>query len=587
MSRYKLIVTFFLCMGLSGLWTQLSHQPVLALVATLLLLLAWKFIPKNPSVSADQLAPIGLRSIGWGVLLCLPTLFYFLLTFSQEFPFSGDHDHHLLMAMRLYPRQWILWAGLLLLGATFVLPSRLRACVLLWWPIAWVTSLAFVPAEEYLRYPAGQYLLAAPFNAIGWKFTSLDPLMGARLANVLALPIYLFILRPYFLRRWPDFFVVLLAGVFLWQKDWVYFTASNMLEPWALIFILLALEDAWLTNQAPWQAAGWAALACMFKEQSVFVLAPLLMICLWRDRSAEKMKASLLTAALLSFPFIFYYWARADFGVWRKVNLLPVSEAMTASAFDLLSAGWLAHLGTGGILVMVALITAAIAALIFSPRRIFLAAFFIMLLMSEWIYFADEISRSYLGYARFHYLSWPMLGLSLWALWELKPVSRVWASTLVLLLGLQIATSIDFYATAFEADYHRNYYERTSSPVFFPLKELLLKLPHKSTGHLVINNPLQTHHFSFALPMSSPWLKDFASVKLSPFPPCLCERPQHISLVLLPYEPVGTPATLKLPGAIDQARMRSCLASLKSSCSVVQTSLSRDGQLIGLMGRNL
>ena len=65
-------------------------------------------------------------------------------------------------------------------------------------------SFIFPPHFVFARYPATFYLLAAPLNVAADVLQWRSPVLANHITNALSVPVWLFLLRPIFVRRWPD-----------------------------------------------------------------------------------------------------------------------------------------------------------------------------------------------------------------------------------------------------------------------------------------------------------------------------------------------------------------------------------------------
>lgn len=265
-----------------GVWAQLDRLGpgiVVALAVTLLAL--WRhgdllfpgesFDPHLPVLPARRTAMLLV-----GLLCCAPVVVSLCLTWDQNFPFVGDHDYQLFASRHALEfwrvRGWVLFG--ILLGLAKV--PRLRRSGA--WPLlalggllAW--SFWVEPSPYFARYPGAFYLLAAPLNAVAQFMRWASPLDANRLTNALGLPVWLFLLRPLVVKRWPDVGALAFCLFFFWQKDVVYYFTSTYLEPWCIVFVLLAAEIL-LTRPAEqgWLACLLTGTAAAFKEQGILVL---------------------------------------------------------------------------------------------------------------------------------------------------------------------------------------------------------------------------------------------------------------------------------------------------------------------------
>ena len=224
------LMTFFL---VSSIWASSRLVGIVALAGALALLIAGRYVLEKGSKDIpDHIGTPGWIAVLAGLIVLLPVAAFLFLTWEQDFPFTGDHDYHLAKSVEALE----FWSG------RFV--PVLLLIIIVWWNALrsdgrpWVVPVVFILVAALgwwnmervtfaVRYPGSLYFLAIPFVSL-WQFLGADdPLNALRLTNALAIPVWLFVLRPLILRRWPDTAAVLFSIYFFLQKDVIYyFTAS-------------------------------------------------------------------------------------------------------------------------------------------------------------------------------------------------------------------------------------------------------------------------------------------------------------------------------------------------------------------------
>ncbi len=95
------------------------------------------------------------------------------------------------------------------------------------------------------RYPSSGYFVEIPLRLLVTGKGFGDPsLFVDRISMALSVPVWLFILRPLAVRRWPDLAILPFALCYFWQKDIVYWTASVDLEPWSIVLVMVAVPSS-------------------------------------------------------------------------------------------------------------------------------------------------------------------------------------------------------------------------------------------------------------------------------------------------------------------------------------------------------
>ncbi|MBV9557123.1 MAG: hypothetical protein JO254_08570, partial [Pseudolabrys sp.] len=357
-----------------------------------------------PSIDLKAPAIRALRptNVLIGSIIVVPLAASIVLGWNREFPFHGDHNFHI--RQTIYFAHW--WISPIAAAPLEVMPRALiensfRA--LLSNPLQLLTSRATIFAvilaasagcyrwhrlgalilavicftawglfehSIYYRYPGAWYFLAIPFLAPAYLTHNLE--LAGRLANALAPLAWLFLLRPYFIGRWPDFRILPLAAFVLWQQDVLYFFDSSYLEPWAVIFSLLAVELLIVNGRAAAPVAClMVGIAAAFKEPPILAL-PFVWLAgePWRGTWTERAK---LTGAGLAagFPFVLYFVARKSLTAAELAYNRPVSLQFDLTQMKAYAVEYLHHMSLSfdwgsRALAIVALVS--IPVLLFSKR---------------------------------------------------------------------------------------------------------------------------------------------------------------------------------------------------------------------------
>src|SRR5215510_183720 len=129
----------------TAVWLHLDHAGVLVTAAALVALAVAPHVPVPPAVDAapaPTLTRAGLvRSLPIAALIALPILIELIATLHEEFPFSGDHLHHVLtgVAVRAF---WLKHLGSVLAFAWIPYLLR-RKGVRYWAALSFVALIAW------------------------------------------------------------------------------------------------------------------------------------------------------------------------------------------------------------------------------------------------------------------------------------------------------------------------------------------------------------------------------------------------------------------------------------------------------------
>ncbi len=436
-------------------------------------------------------APIGrpdAAAIALGLAALVPQVVLIVTTWRREFGFGGDASFHIGVMFRLLawwmsppfvvPAEsldtgalddlraapWRLAmsrAFLFAVAATGILAlARRHARLAL--ALATILLLAwggFESAREF-RYPALSYLGAFPFALPA--FVLGVPELAFRLGNLTAIAIWMFVLRPLLLRRWPDPPALVAAAFCFWAEPSLIFLDAAYLEAWCLVFLLLAVETRLRVGP------DGAVLACLLvgfaaaaKEGAIFLLPFFWLSALpWRDVATRGRDAT-LAALAAGLPFVAFFVANRAAGLARAVSFgLPDAttfEAFVETATRAVSpgaGGFAAALALGLALLLRARDRAAGAAMLAGAAC--LIAFFHF----------ERGSAGYAGVLRYFLPALPLLAAGIFA----NGVSRF---ALVAILVVQTPSLYAAAARALGPVEARSFVEYYDAPFVFPIKSAI------------------------------------------------------------------------------------------------------------------
>ncbi len=457
---------------LSSLWLVASPFQLLLLAALVAALAFVELRSWSPTVVRPERSE--RRGSDWIVPLAvfLPILGYLVLTWEQEFPFSGDHDYHLAQLQHA-AAVWRIWlipvlvgVGFLCFGVRTAIPAAgmlVVAAVVGWWD------------EGYhfyaVRYPGSYYAIASVWKFIGDAIGIDRPLNSLRLANVSSLVCWLWVLRPRLIGARPDRLLLPFAAYALLQKDVIYYFTSSYIEPWAIILILLATEHL-IRFEA---ADGWKVLlligaAAVIKEQAILILpfyalatAPSI-----KDRGA--MRSWILGSVLSAMPFVFYYVTRRSFGVWRTAGLADFHDVFDGDRYALFASRVVGQFGSGLPVVLLAAGISLVLAVRGPKRRVF-AAITGAAVFQIVFFYCDRISVAWTGYPRFHLIPAMLFGAILLED-RFRSGRRALAGTIAIVAAM-VPTLVPFFGLTRSSDAGRNFFEVVEAPIYFPLDTLV------------------------------------------------------------------------------------------------------------------
>jgi hypothetical protein len=502
------------------------------------------------------------------------------LSWRQEFPFVGDHDYHLLQSIQSFDfwRPWYFPALALVVLVFIQLRRKSRS---------WIALVSFVVLAaagwmqtEHLvfsaRYPGTFYFLAVPFQAVASVFDWDSPLNALRLTNAMSLPVWLLVLRPLVIRKWPDL-SILPAGIFLfWQKDLVYYFTASYLEPWALILVLLAVERLVVFgSENAWKVYLLIGLASMIKEQAILVLPFAFMATMDSEAFRWKRDPRLLLAVVAAAPFILYYLFRAEMDVWRTAGFGDLERTFSTARLELFADRVLLQFGPSIVLVAGA-IAGCLAPAFYrgGTRRRIMAALMAAAMFQVIFFFSDTISFDWTGYPRFHLMALVLIAGSLVALGHAR---RRTATVLAALAAIAIhgVTLLPALSGLRKPDVLRNFSEHFDSPIYFPIDEVLAgdgALPLSISNIRVASNvgTVVPRYSLDALTAAYPRLAKRYSFELAAPAQqgCRCNDASTAVLGLyVHFTNLGADLASRL---LAESEARRCHASIQASCTTVK-----------------
>lgn len=560
-----------------------------------------------------------------GAVIVAPLIVTLALGWDRDFPFSGDHYFHVGQTYRM-AFWWLNPPGsavvrvptlddvqallrqpfslvlsrivilLLLAVGTSLIYRRNRLAALLFAVVALV-GWGLCEQTIFLRYPGGGYVAALPFLAPAYALHNVE--LAGRIANVAAPIVWLFALRPWLVGRWPDWRIVPFAVLLFWQQDVIYYFDSVYLEPWSIVFCLLAVELLIA------QGSAGAPLACLLigtaatVKEAVILALPLVWLAgaPWRKSWSEFFALSGCAFAAGA-AFLLYYVARNDVAAAVPIEAgrgfrfalpsLPLMEIAQEFAHRMLASFSLA----GAVLFLAAVAMLIVMIWRFPARRLQIACLAAAGAGLVLFFLVDEGSFDWIGYFRFFLLALPFLvaGALAWT-YALGRQAILIAGAVTLVV--QAPSAANAIARAAGPITGLNFVEAYDAAIFFPMKSLIAEA--RSKGLLPAGDTV----FSSAPDTS---LRAIPGIPVTYGPPgsAVCEcSPEHPAVMALYVRyvnlaaPSAPPATLPRRFAPPEEREQlwrvaaaerpMCLARLQRTCAHVLQRVE-GGELVAALG---
>ena len=539
------------------------------------------------------------RSVALGVALCLPLLLHLAVTLGEEFPYGGDEGYHF-SASRTFARHlvnagpWLAALALALTALRVIHRRHLATAAIL---ALLALSVRFEPEMTFARYPAGFYFLAAPLQMLAEVLGVSNPHVASHVVNTLSVPVWLFLLRPVIVRRWPDLPAAVAGLVLVFQPTVVTYFGGGGLEPWSLILLLLALETAVsLPAGDRWIAVLIAGCASWIKEPAILILPLIWTLAMvdWRGGTPRVRHGAIPLGIAAATPFITYYFVRHTLALPRFYAVVSPEELLSATrAYE-----WLDHIrlqfGNTGLVLLAALVILSIAGLALYRRHADLLRVHVLTILAAVglivFFYIDVQGVPYTGYGR--YLMFPYVLVAFMAAVAARHLidagrGRAVAAMAVFALLCQAQPLARTLALDLSPDYTRNGLEWYRCLIRLPFRQLARQIPGQSGGGAIENLRLVTIALDAQITEVS--YPDVARrYRITPVdrPPeqtdCRCVTPSEAVIAGFEYRANFDGRTPPDPTVF--AAERACIAQVERTCTTSLLERDPAGTVVGVLG---
>lgn len=454
----------------SSLWLTAGPFGLMAVAAFIVVFARVDVRPWSDAAGKEPRTIAPWEAIVASALVLLPPTLYLFLTWNQEFPFSGDHDYHLIQLQHAY-RIWRWCLVPVAAGVVYVaFARRWSASVAIVLLVVGAIGAAMYHGSLWysIRYPGSFYTVAVLWKALCDFLNVAHPLNAIRLANWSSLLVWLLILRPALLGVRPDLRLAPFAAYAFLQKNVVYYFTASYLEPWAVVLILVATEHLIRFGKADgWKVLLLIGFAAMFKEQAILLLPFYALAVMPRPGDREKMAVWALTSVVAAFPFLLYYMVRTASGVWRTAGLASFADIFSAGRAALFVVRVVDQFGSGLIIVLMCAALTVLFAFRGSQRVAFAAIAGGAIFQIVFLY-CDRISVQWTAYPRFHLIPALLFGMVLFADLFQGPLRALLATAVI--TATMLPSLIPLYRDTQRPDAARNFFEAAEAPIYFPVQ---------------------------------------------------------------------------------------------------------------------
>ena len=570
----------------TGAWTQLDEIGLAGWLALVLIAVLDRHSDASPPWSPLR-TPAFKRWIiptNLCAAICALLLAHVAITAREEFGFGGDEGYHLsatrafaLYYMRAGP---FLLATLLVYGALRFRRFRYAATAAM--ALLLASSYALPESALFGRYPTGFYLIATPLN-VAFEVARIPyPFTANHIVNALSVPAWLFVLRPMMIGRWPDWRVLPVVLLVYFQAPALVYVTGALLEPWAVVFLLLSVEAvAAFEPDERWRALPLCAIATFFKETAILLMPALWLIaCVeWRGLRPAIRRGGVTVGVASVAPFLIYYAVRRGVQIERGYEIAGIAATWTLARLSEWVSNVRAQLGIGGILAIGAAIAwSAPRNVIWSIAALALAVFF----------FVDAGSVPYTGYGRFlAYSLIAVCGALFGSAYRTAEPPTTLIALCALIAVLQLPAMTRMFTLDFEPDYERNSLEWNRSLIRLPVRTLATQIAATPGGEQV----RRVRVISFGTDLTSlrvayPDLVERFDLQQdeqsAASPDCRCR--DNSEAVIAGFEwPAHFGETPAARAAFEQVSA-TCVSQMEISCLSRTVERHRSGAVIGVMG---
>lgn len=586
MSQTKFFKLYlFLAVFVTGLWAELDRANflmVIILAALPIVFEKWSPLATH-QINILKIDFLFSKFHFWGcLLLSFPALVLALLNAQGEIPFSGDHSYHIQAAYRVFS----FWGNYGWIFVTLILLRQFYKKVD--WQYKYVLTIFILYALSHLvkapeavaRYPGLFYFLTSPLLALQRITEFFPPVLVLGLTNAASIFIYLWWLRPKLFGTKLDWQAALLAVVFFWQSDVVYYSASNYLEPWSLVCVFIALEAVIKNDRRSYLPLLAIGAGSLIKEPTILFL-PFVWLAQIKLKPfhRESFVAHVFYGIFAALPFLLYYSVRRDFAIWRTYTPMGLEEMWSAARFQRILNLFPAERMNFDYAIVAMLGLLIVSLLILSRQRHIVALIFSVAALQWLLFFSDRLTLvgQYEGYFRFYMQIFAAISSLIFFLENHKWKKHMPA--MVVLVGLfQTVKMSPIFSAAHKEKWALNQFEHTDCPQYYPYKSLIQSAVQQkiitSGDTMLVNSPTTEHRADIMHRMNKDLWANYRWINKDTWQ-CQCVGQEKIIMPIF--------IDNRRPH-FDHDRAQACLEELQATCPKQTSITTKDGVLWGFLG---
>jgi len=453
--------------------------------------------------------------------------------------------------------------------------------------------LEYVPKSFGIKDPQGSYFINIFGNLIFYLF-DLKLLDTLRLTNLFSILIWATILRPVFLSENIDLKILPFVIFYAWYPHFIYLHVGANTEPWAIIFLFLALEN-FVKNKFNkfFTTIIFLGLGSCFKSQ-VSLLIPLFTLFYFIEEKNLSKKISLLFLSILILfnTYSFSLIRKNIYNRWQPFQIENYGiNHIDQNFFDLLV---LRLSEISGLVIITILCLIFIFINLKNNKRIqylFISSIYIFL-----IFFFNQLPQfvQHLFYVRYYVFIFIIL-LSCILVLSYRNIKYINISLVFITLIIYTKEIVNFFNFNTKTIYNLNFSQWDSDPIYLGLFQIIKhsekNLKKNNIKEIIIS---RSTRIIYKIPK---YLYDDYTILASPrnIITCNCQiknkaiinfYPKIRNSILkfkksMPTYPEGYD---ELYGPKSEDNKAKCIDTMKETCSIVHLLKEKNQEIIAALG---
>lgn len=451
-----------------------------------------------------------------------------------------------------------------------------------------------VPISFGIKDPQGSYFINIFSNLI-FYFFDLNLLDTLRITNLISIILWATLLRPIFLNENLDIKIIPFIIFYAWYPQFIYLHAGATTEPWAIIFLFLALENFFKYKfDRIFLTIVFLSIGSCFKSQISLFIPIFVFFYLLEEKKFSKKISLIFLSSLAILNTSYYSYVRENiYQRWQPIKIENYGfEHLDQNFFDLV---FLRLFEIKGLLLVFLLCFIILFKNFLNNKKISLYLIFLTIFIFS-IYFFNTVPQ-FIQHTFFtrYYIYLYIIILSFIFLETYKNSKII---NILLIIFTMVVYSNDFYKFFnFNKDspYKLNFSQFDTDPIYLGLNQIL-EISEKDLKSYKIENIYISRSTKIIYRIPKYFYKDYNILATAPKEiNCTCEK-EDVAIInfypelrnsLLKYEtnmPTSPDGYEELYGKNLQNSKNRCLEQMNNSCSVLHLLKEDDKSVIAALG---